>query len=136
MKSSKTPLQSTNYRFQKIFILIGVVLFFGCAKKGSEVKGYVLYNGRPVYPGSVIFIPETGKTLSANLNDKGEFILHGVKQKKYKVAIQTQKLGGIKLEEAQTPGLRREDAVPDKFKNLNADIPAKYGSAKTSGLEV
>lgn len=127
---------------------VAVVLLAGCGGQGGggvELQGKVVFNGKGVYPGTIIMRDGEGQTISSNLTATGEFTLRGVKETSYTAAIQTQKLGGLsgraaaqaaqRASEAEAGApKRREDTIPDKFKNANVDIPEKYESFEDSGL--
>ena len=123
-------------------VLLVVLVIAGCGgitEPTIEVKGKVMYGGAPVYPGTISLRDpddEENQIFNGNLNDKGEFVCKVSKPGNYQMSIQTQlekalSGGGV---EGSMDSKTREDNIPDKFKNANANIPKKYSDFKTSGL--
>ncbi len=150
--------------FLLLFTVLCGGLLAGCNRSdvpGFVVKGKIVFETKPVFPGSIIFKADDGATLSGNLDSKGNFTIRGVQKTTYVAAIQTQKLANLGSRPAQAaaaepkgsfasensaadstgsatdekaPPKRREDHVPEKFLNSNVDIPGKYNSFSSSGL--
>ena len=128
--------------------LLSLSIFVGCGETSStgEVVGSVSYKGKAVFPGKILLRSQSGKGLSANLNGDGEFKVFGIEQgENYSVAVEAIKLSGIgsrKRNPAMTQDdssdapLRREDTVPEKFRQANINFPRKYSSFETSGLSI
>ncbi len=121
----------------------------GCGVRSvpTEVRGMVEFQGKPVFPAVIMLKDSRGNGLTDNLDGNGEFRVFGVSATKYSVVIEPIQLDGLsKIPQIPPAGkkgadgaeepLRREDTVPDKFKNANIDIPKKYLSFETSGLEI
>jgi hypothetical protein len=109
---------------------------------GASFSGKVVFDGKGVFPGSIILKDDDDNTLTANLNAQGEFVVRGVENKLYTAVVQTQKLAGVgrrKPKPENDAGDGKESStrteVPDKFKNANVDIPDKYSNFDSSGLE-
>lgn len=129
---------------------LAALLIVGCGRNSvpTEIRGTVTMDGKPVYPGVVMFKADTGSGLTANLSNKGEFRMFNVKEgNKYAVAVEPIKLAGLskrasvrkqseQSEQADGEPPRREATVPDEFKNASIDIPKKYHSFETSGLVI
>jgi hypothetical protein len=127
-------------------LLVGFLLaaFLGCSGQPSNclVSGSVEWEGKPVYPGSVVFRDDAGESYIGNLTSEGKFSTVVGPAGNYRVAIQVHQLSGLsrlpppktsqKEEDSEPP--RREDKIPDQFRNANIDIPAKYRQVETSEL--
>ena len=127
-------IRATSFGF-----VLALVALAGCSetKPSASIQGEVIYNGKPVFPGTILLKPDEGRVVSANLTADGKFIVSGIASTKYRVAIQTQKLANVGGRSAAPKGevRRREDTVPDKFKNANVDIPGNYRSFDSSPLQ-
>lgn len=126
--------------------LAGVLLavLSGCNGQPASclVKGTIEWNGKPVYPGTVIFKSKTGESFLGNLDAEGRFSIVTGPTGEYFCGIQVHELSGLSRlppprnppSEGSSEPARREDKIPDQFKTANIDIPAKYRNAETSGL--
>jgi multidrug efflux pump subunit AcrB len=121
------------------------VLVGGCSNGQPEigVSGTLIFDGKPVYPGSIVMQGPNGKVQTGNLNSNGQFKLKVDEPGTYKLAVQTHQLAGLAAQPTATAGKsdnpdekpqRREDIVPEKFRNANVSIPAIYGKLSTTPL--
>ena len=125
-----------------LLLLASLLSCGGCGSpvNTTVVTGSVVFDGKPVYPGTVLAQPESGNLISANLTPDGKFKLTGMASTSYKVAIQTQKLANTgRARSARDAGSdsspkRREDKVPEKFKNANVDIPENFRSIASTPI--
>jgi len=122
------------YGFAMIVVMLG--FFSGCGyfrsgKPTAAVSGHVTYQGKPVNEGQVIFIPVgEGYAVSAELQSGGTYRVQtqdgGLLPGSYQVSVVPPV---IKLPDTpQTPGQEITKEVDN--------IPAKYRSTSTSGLEI
>jgi len=138
-----------------LLVLFPCLLFcFGCQKNPygvSKVTGIVTFDGEPVKGASVTFIPKDKEFHSASgmTNEKGEFLLttagaeggSGAQPGDYSVAIRKVRLpDDLQIE---TPGGSAmigvgagAQPVLDVARMQVDQLPEKYKSAETSGLEV
>jgi len=128
------------------FLLAGFLLavFSGCNGQPANclVQGRIEWDGKPVYPGTVIFKSETGESFLGNLTSEGSFSMLIGPAGTYHCGIQVHELSGLSRlpppkkpqSEGESEPARREDKIPDQFKSANIDIPAKYRKAETSEL--
>ena len=122
------------------WLLAALVMATGCdqAPPSVEVKGTVVYAGKPVFPGSVIIVDDQERSYVGNLDDQGRFRVLVESQGSVKLAIKTIKLGNAgRMPASGDPDAEegsREAGVPDKFRNANVNIPTKYSSVDSSGL--
>lgn len=158
--------------FSKIFIIglpmkkyvtafvacLMMIVLTGCGGPPTiPVSGQVTYQNKPVFPGTVVFMGNDGKTFSGTLDNVGNYRLPAVELGEYQVCIQTVKLANLRGNVAtpsqaplasEVPGAEsiaaagqdeeqpriREETVPEKFRNANVAIPDKYNDPKTAGL--
>jgi hypothetical protein len=114
----------------------------GCSRPETHfVEGKVVFDKKPVFPGTVLFKNAEGKIQTANLNSGGAFRVPDITNSSYVVAIQTPNIdfkeGSAELpseNKADGKPLIREKTVPEKFKNANTKIPAKFRSFETTSL--
>jgi len=141
--------------FKVVHLLLLPCLLFcsGCQKNPygvSKVAGIVTFDGQPVKGASVMFIPKDKELLSASgmTNEKGEFLLttagaeggSGAQPGDYFVVIR--KVGLPDDLQIQTPGgsamigpEANRQPVFDVARMQRDQLPEKYKSAETSGLE-
>lgn len=134
------------HRSAVVFAIVALgSLLQGCNRQPQTclVTGSMQWEGKPIYPASVVFKSESGEPYVGNLTAEGKFFVQVGPPGKYQCSIQVHELGGIsKLPATPTRSgsdteqseLRREDTVPAQFRSANIDIPVKYRSADTSGL--
>lgn len=79
---------------------------------------------------------------TGNLTPEGTFVIRVRKKGSYQVSVQTQDLAGfskndvdVDLSSDERPA-RREEKIPEKFKNANTAIPKTYRKFGTSGLVI
>jgi hypothetical protein len=124
-------------------LLFGFLLLTSCGEAPKfSINGKLEFQGKAVYPATVLFKDSEGNILPANTASDGTFKLLDVKLSKYQVAIQTPKLANVgdrnlKVEGDQSPEAAgtREATVPDKFKNAFTAIPSRYEDFATSAIE-
>lgn len=110
-----------------LLILIAVgCLAVGCGDPGPvlhAVSGQVLYQGRPLPLGNVMFIPHTGPAATSTIAPDGSYSLQAATGEHHVIvtAIQSPSEGVID-EQSYNP--------PPPL------IPARFGQAETSGLAV
>ena len=125
--------------------MLMVVLFVGCHSGQPEiaVTGKLMFDGKPVYPGSIAVQGPDGKVQTGNLNSEGQFKLKVAKAGTYKMSVQTHQLSGLAAQpsatarESDNPDekpQRREDIIPEKFRHANVSIPAIYSKLTTTTL--
>jgi len=126
---------------RSLLLVVVATLLVGCGEEPKfQAGGKVIFDKRPVYPATLMFKDSEGKILPVNTANDGSFQLFDVRKSKYQVAVQTPKLAGVGgnkvLQGDQSPEAegRREATVPDKFKEANTQIPAKYADFATSDL--
>lgn len=121
------------------------VLLAGCSsgQPDIEVTGKLMFGDKPVFPGSIAMQGPDGKVQTGNLNNNGQFKVKVAKAGTYKMSVQTHKLSGLAPPPSATAGdsenadkkpNRREDIIPEKFRNANVSIPAHYGKLTTTPL--
>jgi hypothetical protein len=124
-------------------LMLGALLLTSCSDAPKlSTNGKVEYQGRAVYPATVLFKDAEGNILPASTASDGSFKLLDVKLSKYQVAIQTPQLANVGGDSGKAKGDQspeavgtREATVPDKFKNAFTAIPTRYGDFASSGLE-
>lgn len=126
--------------FSLVIALLATTLS-GCKPPDQVFEGEVVFENKPVFPGSVIAVAENGETYSANLTAEGKFIFTAIPPGSYKISIQTQQLanlGTFQAPSAKATGgeKRREATVPEKFKSANVAIPDRYRESAKSGLNM
>jgi hypothetical protein len=142
------------------WVAIGAVLLGGCSKGGGQatapVSGTVKVNGQPVQGAQVVFMPKQGGARAANgLTDaQGKYQLttfapnDGAVAGTHTVTISKTKgygSGPIDPSPGKADGKMSADYMnamkaamkgpPPAIKPEEGGVPAKYGDAKTSGLE-
>ncbi len=119
----------------KGIVLLGAgAILAGCGSSDrlptAPVRGKVIYNGKPLEFGAVLFVPEKGKSAEGLIQSDGTFVLStygtrdGAVIGKHKVAII--------CNETQRPGFK-----PPPGQEMPAGkplIPEKYMNYETSGL--
>lgn len=125
-------------------VIVATTAIAGCGGVTEEtivVKGKVMYDGAPVFPGAVLVInpdDEENRPFSGTLNEKGEFSFKVSKKGKYKLAVQPTDIPalsrGSRVDDGADPN-SRESQVPEVYQNANVNIPPKYKDFKTSGLQ-
>lgn len=108
-------------------------LLVGCGPSTADVNGAVVYKGKPLPAGTVIFFGEDGRVQRASLSSKGIFTMAGAPTGKVKVAIQVpppvpQQKGNGK------GGNEEKESKPSDYVNP-IPIPPMYGDPSTSKLE-
>ena len=118
-----------------MLLLMLTVAAIGCGKRGPElapVTGKVTFKGKPLPFGTVIFMPESGKTSTGNIQPDGTFRMvtsdrgdgAAVGKNKVRIACFTN----------QDPS--KKGAGPAGIALGKPLIPQKYLSPETSGIEV
>lgn len=124
--------------------MIGLTGLVGCGETPpTEALGRVEFNGKGVYPATLMFKDPEGNLLPVSTASDGSFRLLGAQPTTYEVAIQTPRLAGVgaargPIQGDQSPEAEgsREATVPEKFKNANSDIPQRYKDFSSSQLRV
>ncbi len=124
-------------------LLLGCLLLTSCGDAPKfSTSGKVEFQGKAVYPATVLFKDLEGNILPANTASDGTFKLLDVALSKYQVAIQTPKLANVgnrnlEVKGDQSPEAEgtREATVPEKFKNAFTAIPSRYEDFATSTIQ-
>ena len=128
-----------------MLLVVPVVLLAGCGSGQPDivVTGRLMFDGKPVYPGSIAMQGPDGKVQTGNLNSDGQFKLKVAKAGTYKMSVQTHQLSGLAPQSNSAAGnsenpdekpQRREDVIPEKFRHANVSIPAIYSKLTTTTL--
>jgi hypothetical protein len=141
--SSECSRKRVRFRSGLTSLILGSLLLTSCSEAPKfSTNGKVEYQGRPVYPATVLFKDLEGNILPTSTSNDGTFKLLDVKLSKYQVAIQTPKLANVGGNSGEAKGDQSEEAVgtreatvPEKFKKAFTAIPARYGDFASSGLE-
>ena len=143
---STTRDDGLKQRILVILTLCFVAVSQGCNRQGESclVTGAVQWEGKPVYPGSIVLTSQSGEPYVGNLTSEGTFFVQTGPPGNYKCAIQVHELSGLSrlpttpsnssTDPKSSEPLRREDTVPAQFRSANIDIPPRYRSANTSNL--
>lgn len=125
-------------RWLTLLLVAGAVVGCGQPQPSIEVKGVVMYSGKPVFPGSVIVMDDQDRNYVGNLDEQGMFRVMVDKASPIRLAIKTHKLGNAgRIPASGDPDAEegsRESGVPKKFQNANVNIPEKFAAVATSGL--
>ncbi len=121
-----------------LFVMLSWVVGCSQPQPSIEVKGTIMFSGKPVFPGSVIVMDDQDRTYIGNLDDQGMFRVMVDQASPIRLAIKTHKLGNAgRMPASGDPAAEegsREAGVPKKFQNANVNIPDKFGAVATSGL--
>jgi hypothetical protein len=101
-----------------------IVFAGGCGGGKGNVSGTVTVNGKPLPMGVIVFTPESGAAVAAEIID-GKYSASGVPSGTVKVSLD---LRSIKLIEEQTKGKGGADALAAKYKKGAADDTTKQKS--------
>lgn len=125
-------------RWLALFFMVGAVVGCSQPQPSIEVKGTVIFSGKPVFPGSVIVMDDQDRTYVGNLDEQGMFRVMVDAASPIRLAIKTHKLGNAgRMSTSGDPNAEegsREASVPRKFQNANVNIPEKFAAVATSGL--
>lgn len=125
-------------RWLALFLMVGAVVGCSQPQPSIEVKGTVMFSGKPVFPGSVIVMDEQDRTYVGNLDEQGMFRVMVDAASPIRLAIKTHELGNAgRMPTSGDPNAEegsREASVPKKFQNANVNIPEKFAAVATSGL--
>lgn len=130
-----------------IFLLSHVVFLSACAPSGIavvSVKGTVLRQGAPVDDALVMFVPVSeGRSTAGKTDFKGEFVMitpgarkSGCVPGKYNVLVTKTVLVDSKGRRPEKSKSTEDSGETGPLYDEKAVLPAKYGNAETSGLEV
>jgi hypothetical protein len=138
-------LRAGTARLARAICLLCLLLVLGCTSKPkppefTEVKGTVLFQGKPLPGGRVTFVSVTGNWSGAgNIDDKGNYKLEAPVGE-VKIGVDNTMLSPPSRKGPQPPAakpmLKRPGSEePDQFKGHYVDIPEKYHSPEESGLK-
>lgn len=119
-----------------VLAAFSAVLIAGCggpAQVVSPVKGRVMYQGKPVPYGQVMFQPETGDPARGEIQPDGSYVLTTY------APGDGATIGKNYVRITSIPAQRPEaasQAVKGELSSVGSTIPPKYSHFRTSGIEV
>ena len=107
----------------------------GCGGGGPRVypvAGVVRYAGQPLSGGTVMFVPETGRTVGASIASDGSYRIEVIAGK-HRVAI-LPALSSPMPAESSVPPDQQMTPAHQISRTIASPIPEKYTNFETSGL--
>jgi hypothetical protein len=146
-QGNTTCLGRGRHRWGAFFLLLLGLLVAGCGSKGT-ISGRVLYQGKPVPGGTVIFVTKDKGAMRCPISAEGNYTIEKVPAGEVKIVVldrEMSKSGKLKMvEKAVRSGMvKKEQLPPDIKKELESSstasgqpirIPANYADADKSGL--
>lgn len=122
-----------------VLLLLGIA---GCGPGKGDVSGVITYKGQPLKSGQVVFQPDGGTMVAAEIGPDGRYSLSGVPEGTVKIGVSvidpgvTQHFRDLSAA-GQSKGARDGKDAPKKPTGTPVQfhaVPQKYGDPNGSGL--
>ena len=121
--------------FQSLFFVLGILSLFGCGDPRGprgEVSGNIVYEGKPLPTGTIIFHVNDGRTDSGTIKD-GKYIVYAAIAGPNKISVTTPK-SDPSSEKSTLKPLPGMPGAPESAASI--EIPQRYADEKTSELSL